>query len=526
MTLYVATAGSPTSRCAAADRGRRRLGRARAGRRPLPRGPRRARSGRPTRCASSRRSPTATPVRCCSATPVRRPTPAGSTTRATCPRLIRAGRHIARPRRYIRNYAAEIEPTELPDVRRRRGAARRRLGQAGRRLDRPRRRRPGPLLAAWTRWPAAIAGRARARRPGDRARLRRGGPARPARGRHRLHRARDRAHDDLVDEMAARGVALVPTVKQLDNFPQYAAAGEAKFPSYAEAHARAARGAGATIAAAHEAGVRDLRRDRRRRGAAARAHRRRGGRAGRRTGSPPRRAGGRLVASPRSGSAGHPGWPRATPADLVVYAADPRRDLARAAHPRYDRAPRARGRRPVSLRLSGIGRRDHRAALWQNACRPRAGADPLSRAGADSRRPTSRSPPWPRSHPPDIKETPHSWPSRSDSSAWARSARRTTASSSPTPAPSATAGSIEEIGKYHPKEDPQLHRGRLRAGAVLARRRRPADRARRRDPQGHRRLAEVQGPAGSAADAGRRARRDKTDLFNEALKDSQARALR
>ena len=39
------------------------------------------------------------------------------------------------------------------------------------------------------------------------------------------------------------------------------------------------------------------------------------------------------------------------------------------------------------------------------------------------------------------------------------------------------------------------HRGRLRAGAVLARRRRAADRARRRHPQGHRRLAEVQGPA-------------------------------
>ena len=54
---------------------------------------------------------------------------------------------------------------------------------------------------------------------------------------------------------------------------------------------------------------------------------------------------------------------------------------------------------------------------------------------------------------------------------------------------------IEEIGKYHPKEDPSLHRGRLRAGAVLARRRRAADRGRRRAPQDHRRLAEVQGPA-------------------------------
>ena len=40
------------------------------------------------------------------------------------------------------------------------------------------------------------------------------------------------------------------------------------------------------------------------------------------------------------------------------------------------------------------------------------------------------------------------------------------------------------------------HRGRLRARAVLARRRRAADRAGRRDPEDHRRLAEVQGPAG------------------------------
>ena len=55
---------------------------------------------------------------------------------------------------------------------------------------------------------------------------------------------------------------------------------------------------------------------------------------------------------------------------------------------------------------------------------------------------------------------------------------------------------IEEIGKYHPKEEPVVHRGQLRPGAVLARRRRAADRGRRGDPQGHRRLAEVQGPAG------------------------------
>ena len=45
---------------------------------------------------------------------------------------------------------------------------------------------------------------------------------------------------------------------------------------------------------------------------------------------------------------------------------------------------------------------------------------------------------------------------------------------------------IEEIGKYHPKEDPSLHRGGLRPGAVLARRGRAAVRRRREDPQDHR----------------------------------------
>src|SRR5688500_5717633 len=42
--------------------------------------------------------------------------------REDLPRLIRAGRHIARPKRYIRNFGAEVEPDELVDeVRRQAG---------------------------------------------------------------------------------------------------------------------------------------------------------------------------------------------------------------------------------------------------------------------------------------------------------------------------------------------------------------------------------------------------------------------
>ena len=76
--------------------------RARAGRRALPRRARRRRRRSTSRTARrSRRSPTATPAPCCSAT-------AGSPAdtrwiddRADLPRIIRAGRHIARTRRYI-----------------------------------------------------------------------------------------------------------------------------------------------------------------------------------------------------------------------------------------------------------------------------------------------------------------------------------------------------------------------------------------------------------------------------------------
>jgi len=58
-----------------------------------------------------------------------------------------------------------------------------------------------------------------------------------------------------LEQMAAAGVALVPTVLQTDKFPEFAAAGRDKFPRYAatmdDLHARRR----ATLLAAHEAGV-------------------------------------------------------------------------------------------------------------------------------------------------------------------------------------------------------------------------------------------------------------------------------
>ncbi len=55
--------------------------------------------------------------------------------------------------------------------------------------------------------------------------------------------------------MVAGSVALVPTVMQLEKFPEYAEAGAARFPDYAETMTELHRRRRDTIMAAHEAGV-------------------------------------------------------------------------------------------------------------------------------------------------------------------------------------------------------------------------------------------------------------------------------
>jgi imidazolonepropionase-like amidohydrolase len=174
--------------------------------------------------------------------------------REDLPRLIRAGRHIARTRRYIRNYAHEVEPEDLAAY----------VVKEAQRGD------------GWVK----LVGDWISRDAGDLA------PSFPpdafAAAIEAAHEqgARVTAHcfgetvlptlieagidciehgtgltTDLIDTMVARGTALVPTVVQLNNFPQYAAAGEERFPAYAAtmrdlyAHRRE------TIMSAYEAGV-------------------------------------------------------------------------------------------------------------------------------------------------------------------------------------------------------------------------------------------------------------------------------
>jgi imidazolonepropionase-like amidohydrolase len=170
------------------------------------------------------------------------------------PRVVRAGRHLARTRRYLRGYAHEVEPEDLPAY----------VAQEAERGD------------GWVK----LVGDWIEREDGDLA------PSFPPaafaaaiRTAHQ-HGARVTAHcfgeavlpvlidagvdciehgtglsPELVDTMVDRGVALVPTAVQLDNFPLYADQAGAKFPTYAahmrDLHARREQ----TIMAAYEAGV-------------------------------------------------------------------------------------------------------------------------------------------------------------------------------------------------------------------------------------------------------------------------------
>ncbi len=170
------------------------------------------------------------------------------------PRLVRAGRHIARSRRYIRGYAHEVEPASLVET-----------------IVREARRGDGwvKLVGDWI-----------SREEGDLT------PSFPA---DDFAAAISAAHEqgarvtahcfgeavlpvlieagidciehgtglstDLAVTMATRGIALVPTVMQIERFPMYADAGREKFPRYADhmldLHARQRE----TIMAAHELGV-------------------------------------------------------------------------------------------------------------------------------------------------------------------------------------------------------------------------------------------------------------------------------
>ena len=170
------------------------------------------------------------------------------------PVLVRAGRHIARPKRYIRNFADEVEPEDLVEAVRTQAAR----GDGwvklvGDWIDRD----TGDLAPCWPRSALAPAMAA----------------AHEAGARVTAHCFAGSSLPDLVEAgidcvehatgldehslplLVEHQVAIVPTLINIETFPGIAAAAEEKFPLYA-AHMRALHERRhATVAAAHEAGL-------------------------------------------------------------------------------------------------------------------------------------------------------------------------------------------------------------------------------------------------------------------------------
>jgi len=170
------------------------------------------------------------------------------------PRIIRAGRHIAAPRRYIPGLAVEVEPGDL--VAEVRTQARRGDGWVklvGDWIDRER----GDLGPEWPRDVLAAAITA-AHEEGARVTAHTFGtdalPDLVGAGIDCIEHGTGLT-EDLIADMAARGTAVVPTLVNVENFPGFAAAGEKRFPSYASTMRRLYAGSGAVVRAAFEAGV-------------------------------------------------------------------------------------------------------------------------------------------------------------------------------------------------------------------------------------------------------------------------------
>lgn len=171
------------------------------------------------------------------------------------PRIIRAGRHLAPYRRYIPGVALELDdPGELPGaVVEQAQASDGWVKLVGDWIE----REAGDLAPCW---PAAAIKDAIAAAHEAGARVTAhvfGEEALPdliAAGIDCIEHGTGLSAD-LIDQLATRGTALVPTLINIDNFPSIADSAEAKFPAYAGHMRRLHIGARAMVATAYEAGV-------------------------------------------------------------------------------------------------------------------------------------------------------------------------------------------------------------------------------------------------------------------------------
>ncbi|WP_375478407.1 amidohydrolase family protein [uncultured Jatrophihabitans sp.] len=170
------------------------------------------------------------------------------------PRLIRAGRHIARPKRYIRGLGVEVEPVDLvAEVERQAALGDGWVKLAADWID----RNVGDLAPAWPD-DALAAAIGRAHELGVRVAAHVFGedalPGLIAAGLDSIEHGTGLS-DDLIADAKAAGCVLVPTLVNIDNYAQIAASAQGKFPVYA-AHMRALFATSRErIRAAHEAGI-------------------------------------------------------------------------------------------------------------------------------------------------------------------------------------------------------------------------------------------------------------------------------
>ncbi|MFN8077021.1 MAG: amidohydrolase family protein [Kineosporiaceae bacterium] len=251
--------------------------------------------------------------------------------REDLPRLIRAGRHLARPTRYLRGYGREIDPRELVDAvveEARRGDGW--VTLVGDWIDRD----LGDLAPCW---PAdvLVEAVAAAHAAGARVTAHCFGPdCLPdllAAGIDGIEHATG-LDDDTITAAASAGVSIVPTLVNTARFGEFADAGQARFPAYAARMRDLATRRERVVVQAWEAGV-PIRCGTDAGGALAHGLVAEEVQALAAAGLPPTAA---LDAATWGARAwlGAPGLVEGAPADLVVLAADPRQDLRTLRDPR------------------------------------------------------------------------------------------------------------------------------------------------------------------------------------------------